>query len=123
MALTVRNDAYTAHVASTSDHDDVTGVKLDNAGDLALVDVELDRVVDLDGWVGVADRATVVGHNVGYAPRANGHLSYFAEFVTRLFRRDAVDCEAALDIIQQTEVFTRLFDGDHVCAARLRNDQ
>ena len=120
MALTVRNDAHTAHVTSTSDHNHVTGIKLDEAGDLALVDVEFDRVVDLDGWVGVADRAAVVGHDVGYAARPDRVLFYLAEFVGRLFGRDAVDCEAALDVVQQTEVLARLFDRDHVCAARVK---
>jgi len=119
MALTMRNDAHATHVASTSDHDDVAGIKLYKAGDLALVGVELDRVVDPDGWVGVADRAAVVGCNVRHATRADGHPFYLAEFVGRLFGRDAVDCEAALNIVQKTEVFTRFFDRDHVCAARL----
>jgi hypothetical protein len=119
MALTVRNDTHTAHVASTGDHDGIASIKLDKLGDLALIDVVLDRVVDLDGWVGVADCAAVVGHDEGYAARTNGQLFHLAKLVGRLFRRDAVDCEAALDVVQQAEVFSRLFDRDHVCAAKL----
>ena len=115
MALTVRNDAHTAHVTSTGDHNDVTGIKLDKADDLALVDVEFDRVVDLDGRVGIADRAAVVGHDVGYAARPDGQLFYLAEFVGCLFGRDAVDCKAALDVVQEAEVLARLFNRDHVC--------
>lgn len=121
MAFSVRNDTNTAHITSTSDHDDVAGIKLDKAGDLALVDVELDCVVDPDGGVGVADRAPVMGHNVRHAASADGHLFYLAELVGRLFGCDAVDCEAALDIVQQTEEFTRPFDPDDVCTAGLRD--
>ena len=119
MALTVCDDTHTAHVASTSDHDGIAGIELYKTGDLALVDIELDRVIDLDGWVGVADCAAVVGYNVRDTARTDGHLFHLAEFVGRLLGRDAVDCKAALDIVQKTEVFTRLFDRDHVYAPRL----
>lgn len=30
------------------------------------------------------------------------------------FRRDAMDGETTLNIVDQTEVFTSLFDGDHI---------
>ena len=119
MAFTVRNNAHTAHVASTSDHDGIAGIKLCKAGDLALVDIELDCVIDLDGRVGVAYCAAVVGYNVRDAARTDGHLFHLAEFVGRLLERDAVDCEAALNIVQKTEIFTRLFDPDYVCEPRL----
>lgn len=55
VALAVRDDTDTTHVATTSDHDDHTSVELDEVGDLASGQVNLDRVVDVDGWVGVAD--------------------------------------------------------------------
>ena len=119
MALTVRNHAHTAHVASTSDHDDIAGIKLCKAGDLALFDIELDCVIDLDGWVGVAYCAAVVGYNVRDTARPDGHLFHLAKLVGRLLECDAVDCEASLNIVQKTEIFTRLFDPDDVCALRL----
>jgi len=55
VALTVSDDTDTTHVATTSDHDDNAGVELDEVGDLASGQVDLDGVVDLDGGVGVAD--------------------------------------------------------------------
>jgi hypothetical protein len=55
VALTVGDDTNTTHVATTSDHDDDTGVELDEVGDLASGEVDLDGVVDLDGGVRVAD--------------------------------------------------------------------
>ena len=119
MALTVRNNAYTAHAASTSDHDGIAGIKLCKTGDLALFEIELDCVIDLDRWVGIAYCAAVVGHNERDTTCTDGHLFHLAEFVGRLLERDAVDCEAALNIVQKAEVFTRLFDRDHVCAPRL----
>lgn len=119
MALTVRNNTDTAHAASTSDHDGIAGIKLCKAGDLALFEIELDCVVDPDGWIGIAYCAAIVGHNERDPTRTDGHLFHLAEFVGRLLERDAVDCEAALNIVQKTEVFIRLFDRDHVCTPRL----
>jgi hypothetical protein len=55
VALTVSDDTNTTHVTTTSDHDDHTGIELDEVRDLASGQVNLDGVVDLDGWVGVAD--------------------------------------------------------------------
>jgi hypothetical protein len=55
VALTVSDDTNTTHVTTTSDHDDHTSVELDEVGDLASGQVNLDGVVDLDGGVGVAD--------------------------------------------------------------------
>lgn len=55
VALTMSDDTDTTHVATTSDHDDHTGIELDEVGDLASAEVDLDGVVDLDGWVGVTD--------------------------------------------------------------------
>jgi hypothetical protein len=55
VALTVSDDTNTTHIATTSDHDDHTSVELDEVGDLAGGQVNLDGVVDLDGRVGVTD--------------------------------------------------------------------
>lgn len=55
VALTVGDDTNTTHVTTTSDHDNDTSVELDEVGDLASGQVDLDGVVDLDSGVGVAD--------------------------------------------------------------------
>ena len=60
VALTVSDDTNTAHVTTTSDHDDDTSVELDEILDLAGGKVNLDGVVDLDGRVGVADAIITV---------------------------------------------------------------
>lgn len=55
VALTVGDDTNTTHVATTGDHGDGASVEVDEVGDLASRQVNLDGVVDLDGGVGVAD--------------------------------------------------------------------
>lgn len=57
VALTVGDDTNTAHVTTTSDHGNGASVELDVVGDLARGQVDLDRVVDLDQRIGVADAA------------------------------------------------------------------
>ena len=55
VTLTVGDDTNTTHVTTTSDHGDHTSVELNEVLDLAGGEVDLDGVVDLDGWVWVTD--------------------------------------------------------------------
>jgi hypothetical protein len=55
VTLSVSDDTNTTHVATTSDHSDDTGIELDVVLDLAGSEIDLDGVVDLDGWVRVTD--------------------------------------------------------------------
>lgn len=55
VTLTVGDDTNTSHVTTTSRHGDDTSIELDELGDLASGEVNLDGIVDLDGWVGVSD--------------------------------------------------------------------
>lgn len=55
VTLTVGDDTNTTHIATTGNHADGAGIELDEVGDLASGEVNLDGVVDLDGRVGVAD--------------------------------------------------------------------
>jgi hypothetical protein len=57
VTLTVGDDTNTTHVTTTSDHGDGASVELDEVGDLASGEVNLDGVVDLDQGVRVADAA------------------------------------------------------------------
>ena len=112
--LAVHDDTSTAHVTTTSDHDDVAGIELDEIRDLALLQIKLDGVVDLDERVGVTDRAAVVGDDVRHTLRTNCGLANLQKLVGGLFRSDAVDSEATLDVVQQTEVLARLLNGDNI---------
>ena len=112
--LTVGDDTATTPVTATGDEGEVASVKLDKVGDLALLDVETDSVVDLDQGVGVTDRAAVVGDDVGNTTVADGHLTDLKELVGSLLRGDAVDGEAALDVVKETEVLARLLDRNDI---------
>lgn len=114
VTLTVGNDTGTAHVATASDHDDVSGLKLQDVDNLVLDKVKLDRVVGLDGRVGVTDGAAVVGDDVGDTLGAELVLLDLAQLEGGLLGRDAVDGEAALDVVEQTEVLAGTLNGDDV---------
>jgi hypothetical protein len=55
VALTVSDDTNTTHVTTTGSHGNDTSVELDVVGDLASSEIDLDGVVNLDGWVWVSD--------------------------------------------------------------------
>ena len=55
VTLTVSDDTNTTHVTSTGDHSDGASVELDEVGDLAGGEVNLDGVVDLDQRIRVTD--------------------------------------------------------------------
>lgn len=55
VTLAVGDDTNTTHVTSTGSHGNDTSVELDELSDLAGRQIDLDGVVDLDGWVRVTD--------------------------------------------------------------------
>lgn len=135
MTLLVDKGTDTALVTTTSEHDELRAgsggqsrrlgalglvpthvalLELDVVDDLVLDEVELDRVVDLDGRVRVPDGAAVVGNDEGNTLGAELDLLDLEELVGRLLLRDAVDREAALDVVQETEVLARLLNRDDV---------
>ena len=108
--LTLDNDTSPTHIASTGDHNDVTGIELNEIGDLALFDVKFDCIVNLDGGVGVAYGPSVVCNNVWDTLWTEGHFSNLEKFVGSFLRCNAVDSEATLNIVKKAEMFARLFD-------------
>jgi len=60
VALTVGDHTDTAHVATTGNHHKHTGIELDEVRHLASGQVDLDGVVDLDGWVRVTDPTPIL---------------------------------------------------------------
>lgn len=112
--FTMRNDPNSAHVASARDVGQVANLKLDNVCDLARREIQLDRVVDFDEGVGVAQRAAVVGHEKGDLVLAYFHLLDLAQLEIGLVLVDAVHGKAALDVVQQAKVLARLLDTDDV---------
>jgi len=116
--LPVYDDTCTTHVTAAGDHDDVASIKLDKVHDLALLEIELNGVVDLDEGIGVADSTTIVGDDVWDALRANGHFADLEELVGGLLRGDAMNGETSFDVVKQTEVLARLLDRDDVLETR-----
>lgn len=112
--LTVRDDTGTTHVASTSDHHNVSGVEVNEVNDFALLKVKLDGVVDFDGRVRIADGTTVVSDDMGDTLGAESNLANFEELVGGFFLGDAVDSETTLDIVKEAEVLAGLLNGDGV---------
>ena len=110
MLFAVSDDTSTTHVASTGDHHNVTGIESYKVHDLALLKVKFDGVVNPDGWVRITDGPAIVGDNVGNALGTQSHFTDLEEFVGSLLWGDAVDSEAALDIVQKAEVFAGFFD-------------
>ena len=119
--LAVNNDTSTTHVTTTGDHDDVTCVELGELRDLVLLQVKTNGVVDLDQRIRVADGPAIVSDDVWNTLGANGNLLDLQKLVGRLLGGDAVDCEAALDIVKEPEVLARLLNGEDICdVMRLR---
>ena len=112
--LAVNDDTSTAHVTATGDHDDVASIELDEVGDLAGLEVVLDGIVNADGGVGVTDGAAIVGDDVWDALGAESDLLYLQKLVGSLLSGDAVDGEAALDVVEETEVLARLLDRNDI---------
>lgn len=108
------NHTRSTHVSSTSDHDDVSGFKLDVVDNLVVDQVELDGVVGLDDRVRVSDSSSVVGDDVRNTLLAELVGLDLQKLVRSLFRGDSVDGESTLDVVQQSEVFTRSLDGNDV---------
>lgn len=117
VTLPAGEDTGTALVTTASDHDGGASVERDEVEDLLGLNVEADSVVDLDGRVRVSNGATVVGDDVGDATSAELNLLDLEELVSGLLGGDAVDDEAALDIVEDAEVLAGLLDGDDVLEA------
>jgi hypothetical protein len=113
--LPMNNNTRPSHIATTRNHHDISRIELYEIRDLALLKIELDGIVDTDRWVGVTDRATVVSDYMWDTFGTYCHFADFEELVGSFFRRDAVDCETALDIVEQTEMLAGFFDGDNIC--------
>lgn len=114
VTLTVSDDANTAHIATTSDHSDSAGIESDEVYDLTSLDINLHGVVDLDSRVGVTDGASVMSDEVWDTLSTKLHALDLGKLVAGFGFGDAVDGEATLGVVDKTEVFAGLFDGDYV---------
>jgi hypothetical protein len=74
MSFTVHDSSGTTHIATTSDDDDVSGIKLDKVGHFSLLQVILDGIIDRDVRVGIANCSSVMGDEERYATVADLNL-------------------------------------------------
>jgi hypothetical protein len=112
--IVVSDVTDTAHVTTTSAHDEGAMIELEELGHTARFEVNLDSVVNLDVWIRVADGAAIVGDNVWDTLLANLSLLDLAELELSLLSIDLVHGVATLNVEKQTEVLTSLWDGDDV---------
>eukprot|EP00298_Acanthocystis_sp_HF-20_P004774 c15083_g1_i1.p2 GENE.c15083_g1_i1~~c15083_g1_i1.p2 ORF type:complete len:206 (-),score=-51.06 c15083_g1_i1:39-656(-) len=115
MSVSASNHTHTTDVIATGNHGNIASFELDELCDLASLEVNLDGVVDLDVGVGVADGATVMGHNVWHTTETELLSLDTAELELGLEAfTNAVEGEAALGVEQQTEVLLCLFHANNV---------
>lgn len=81
VTLTVDDGSDSPQVTTTSDHAQVTGVKLDEVHDLVGLNVQLDGIVHLNQWIGVTDCSSIVGGNERNTLGSNLNASDFAKLV------------------------------------------
>lgn len=74
----------------------------------------LDGVIDVDEGVGVAENAAVACGNEGHVSGTSVLVDDLAQLVFGLSGGDSLDGEAALGIVQETEVLGGLLEGDDV---------
>ena len=114
MSFSGGDGADAAQIVATGDHDQVARVELDVVLDLVGIQVEADGVVDLDVRVRVADGATVVRDDHWHALGRHHNLAHLAQLVLGLLLGDAVNGEATLHVIDQTEELVGLLERDHI---------
>lgn len=118
MLFTMSNDTNTTHVITTSDIANISRVKLDKFSDFTSFQINLDGVVDLDQWVWVTDGTTIVSNGIWDSLGTELDLLHLGKLVLGFFFSDAMDGETTLDIIDETKVFTSLFNGDDIYSLR-----
>jgi len=114
VTLSVSDNTNTTHVATTSDHGDNSSVEVDVFSNLTSGQIDLDGVVDLDGWIWVTDSSSIVRDQEWDSALAKLNSLDFAQLVFCLLSLNSVDGETALGVVDQTEVLASLLDADDV---------
>ena len=114
VAITTDDHTHTTNVVTLGDEAEVAHLELDVANDLVGLDVHLHGVVHLHGRIGEADRASVVRHDEGNLLGGQLALHNLAQLELGLSLIDAVEHEASLHIIEQTEAVRAVLKGDHI---------
>ena len=128
MAHSSNDGTDTALVMSCRDHGKVANLELNEFGDLAGLQVNLDGVVDANERIWIAKGAAIMGDGI----RNGGHLTSVvgvlsnrglvalrqfldtAKLETSLFLVNGLQQETALSVVQHTEVLIGLLDRQHI---------
>jgi len=81
MLLSILDDSNTTSVPSSSHHNNVAHIKLDEVDNFVRLQVKLDCVVSLDEWVRVANGASIIGVQIGNALLVELNIPDLAELV------------------------------------------
>lgn len=114
LLLDLLDDTDTADVTTSCDHGDVADLELDDGLDFACLDVELESIVDADGWVNIGDCAAIVCDDVWDTLGANCELVDAEELEGSFLSFDLVDAETALAVVDDTEKLVGLAELDDI---------
>jgi hypothetical protein len=103
MLLPVLDNTNTASVPSTSHHDDVANIKLDEVNDLVGLQVNLDGVVGLDERVRVADGAAIIGVQVRDTLLAKLDRPHLAELPLHIDKYQSAFANCTIDAVKLEE--------------------
>ena len=109
------DDTNATGVTATSDHAQGADVELDRFRNLVRGNVNQHGIVLLDHGIRVTNGAAVVQADARHTLVPELLALDLAQLVLRFNSLDAVDDEATLVIVDQTEVFVGLFDRHDIC--------
>jgi len=106
--------SHSTNVLTADDLAHVTGVEFDPVGDFVGGQIEFDGVTNFAVWVWVSDGSSVVCDQEWNVVFLDEDFLDSAEFVGSFFGGDSVDDESAFGVVDQSEVFVGLLDGDDI---------
>jgi len=92
----------------------ISSFELDEVQNLAGRNIKSDDIVNLDQRVWITDGSAIVRNKVRNALWAGSHFLDAAKLVFCFLGGNLVEDKSALDVIQQTEVVSGLFNGDDI---------
>jgi len=115
--LEMHESTDTTNIVTSGNEADSSILEFNNSINLVSLKVQLDRVVLLDIWVGIADGSAVVGHNIRNFVFAK-HLSLdSAKFESSFLSIDSDRLETTLHVVENAEVLSSLGEGNDIHAA------
>jgi len=114
MVLNMLEDTNSSNIVSTIAEDRRSIFKFNESVNFASLEVQFDRIVLLDVGVREADGPAVVGDNVWDFVLTKFLVLDLAELEARLFGVDAVSLETSFNVVEDSEVFAGLGDGNDI---------